>query len=1464
MRGRFGRLATTTLLMLAVLVGRAAGDGDNEDEEDAVPALAAGLVARYTAADGRTCLRRDQSVQFAGHDRPPDERLPPGEFSAEWRGSVLAMAPGQYRFYLHACGTAELKIAGRQVLKTQAQQPRWFESQPIELDYGHHPLQISYRTAGNAARLGLYWSGPRFELEPVPAQALWHQPADDPGDRFERGGELWRALRCANCHRDGAKDERPEPEKLLPATMAPDLTRLSGNVSRRWLVDWLRRAGRHETSSPTRMPTFGMSPDEADAIAAYLLDALPVRVSAAAAPRETPPGSAQHGERLWLTLGCLACHRLGELGSTGLFGGGDLTHVADKRPVDFFARWLEDPAAINPAHRMPVFRLSPGERNDLAAYLATLGAGPMEPAEEPAPSAPLLVVRGKRLVEESRCGACHHLPQPAAAASFALGRLNAASPGDRGCLGPPDRKQRRPGYELSEADRDALVAYLAARVSAPRPDGRFVLREHNCLGCHAREASPGLAEKLPQLIQRHTELAPITPTLAPPPLTQVGDKLHDAALADAIAVRGPPLRPWLAVRMPRFDLSPDKLAALTRYFTTIDRIPDRPNESARLSLPGAKGDARTKAPDRASLVAAGSRLVTSTGFGCTSCHQIGRSQPTGVALAAHGTDLSRVGRRIRQSWFGRWVHNPARIVPRIEMPAIQVPVRGVLDGRLDDQLAAVWHVLNLPGFEPPRAGPIRIARHLGDAGPAVVITDVVETPDGSFVRPLVVGLSNRHNLLFDLAGGQLSAWWLGDTGRQQTRGKAWYWEPAGKNLIAADRGAGGEIILLRTVSEIAPGRVSDVSDVDRKKTVRGSGFRVQDGKRAIEPVAFHGQVLSELDHWEQIAGGVRFGYRLKFDGEARPITLRVEQEITATEDKLGHGFRRRWLVRGVPAGDTLRLRLTPAGQAEIKPPRRLAVPGAEADLSVEVITPPNAKLEHSGDRGGYVSLPSRGVDLQVVCEAVYLAHAAVEPQPAEPPRETMQPAALAVVPGYEAVRLALPRDEMPTGLAWRSDGTLAFCSLKGGVWLARDSDGDGLEDRLQPFADGLPAPYGIAAHGDSLDVCAKYGVVRLADADADGHADRGEVVASGWGYTADYHDWTVGLPSDASGHYYIGLPCQQDDRSSDEAYLRGTAIKLVPREPSPEEPRRYALEPISAGLRFPMGLAVGRDGAVFATDNQGNYTPFNELNHLIAGARYGFINKLEASRDFHPASEEPAVAIPHPWTRSVNGICFLHTPDAVRRRRGNDAFGPFEGQLLGCEYDTRRLIRLSLERIGDTYQGAVYPFSVEPAAGAETFEGPVVSAVSPAGDLYIGNLRDSGWGGGQNTGSLVRLRPRGEVPLGISEVRAEADGFSIAFTGEVAPQQARLAKNYSVSSYRRIATPAYGGPDVDRADEAMVSVELSPDARAARLRLSRLRPGFVYELRLGNLAPRGRAFFPAEAYYTLRKVPEKNRDEQAR
>ena len=345
----------------------------------------------------------------------------------------------------------------------------------------------------------------------------------------------------------------------------------------------------------------------------------------------------------------------------------------------------------------------------------------------------------------------------------------------------PDARKHRPGYRLSKDDARALRRYYATARTAPR-DGRLLLAEYNCLACHAREGTreaipllpPLLADKLAAVSKRYPDLAPQVPALTPPAFNSVGDKLTDAALVESIARRGEPHRPYLRVRMPRFPLGDDDLHTLVRHLIDTDRVPPREATPASRMRHGATVTPLPAADSSPATASAARAATLSAAF----------NRP--AIRSMHAARIScGLERRIRRPWFDRWVRNPARIVPRMEMPSVQIPVSGVLDGKLDEQLDAVWHVLNLPGFEPPLPNPIRTLRHSGnhlDAEP-IVLTDILQHGKQTRIKPFLVGLANRHNVLFDLETGSLSQWRVGDLARQHTRGKAWFWEPAGSVIL---------------------------------------------------------------------------------------------------------------------------------------------------------------------------------------------------------------------------------------------------------------------------------------------------------------------------------------------------------------------------------------------------------------------------------------------------------------------------------------------------------------------------------------------------------------------------------------------------------------------------------------------------------------------------------------------------------
>ena len=1436
-RRHFEDFRWATFLAFLALSCHVACAQEEDEEEPHLP----GLTATYSDEARHSFRRLDEAIAFHWGDAAPDPRLLAKSFAVRWQGKLFAQGTGEYRLALFASGQVEVKLAGKTVIPRQEVKGAWIFAEPVTLPFDHHPLEIAFRQTREPAQIALYWSGPQFQLEPVPPRHLFHDRKETFVPHYEPGEALAAALRCASCHRE---------EKSSQPMAAPSLMHLADNINEGWLRDWLKQESSTPGKISRRMPLFGFSDQEAAAIEAYLLrdkqTAAGTRSAPAAPTPKTKPKAGEKpkeapstasGERLFLTLGCLACHQVKDLGESGLFGGGDLTQIAAKRPSPFFAAWLKDPTKLNPDHRMPVFDLSDDERTSLSLYFASLTSAlkNSEPRQPPAE----LVTQGRKLVATHRCASCHALPKDAElAAPEGAKPLSDQSDWSKSCALTPKTSKAHLGYSLTEKDQQALREFFSAkraRDSAKKQvSGRLALVQNNCLACHGREGVESLssvlparlAEKLAAVAEKHEQLAPLVPAMTPPSLNSIGDKLHDAALEGAIRRKGPPHRDYLLVRMPRFPLADDEMKRLIDYFVSADRIPLLPANTSPKQDPS----------QEAAFSLAGSRLVSSDGFGCTSCHQVGKVIPDKAPLNARGPALSSLDKRVRKEWYDRFLRSPSRIVPRMEMPSVQIPVRGVLSEKLDDQLSALWHVLSTPSFEPPEPNPFRVLRMAGGKAhdEAQTILDTIHHRDTVFTKPVLMAFSNRHNLLFDLETNRLAAWYVGDAASQRTKGKSWFWVAGGHDLLV-NQSPDPELSLAIDGQEVKPLLCDQVL---------AQPFRL-----------FAGQSLL-------------FEYSVSFQAATskEPIHLLITEVFSdwqSQSEAPSTTVAREVFIRGVPKGATLHFRALDEDSARktILRENVFSLAGEHrAQVSVDANEWQQVRTSgliiarrHDADEFGYGQRRERGVKIRLQYSTQLPIDRFAESQPAPAVSDVSQ---VDVGQGLSATRLPLPVNVLPTALAFQPDGTLVAGTLTGNVFLAVDAHPkDGVEETTYTLADGLPAPYGLFASANSVDVLTKTELVRVPAAPSRGVI---QFVTSGWGHTADYHDWAIGLPQNERGEYYIGLPCQQDERSPAGARFRGTVARLVPRKSTKNDPREYSIDVLSTGHRFPMGLAVNHDGDLFVTDNQGNYNPFNELNHVRKGAFFGFVNANDKkNKDYKPPPvTEPAINIPHPWTRSVNGICFLYTPKKLREETGKDAFGPLEGQLVGCEYDTRRLIRMSLQKIGDTYQGAAYPLSQEPSSPEKGFLGPIVCAVSPRGDLYVGSIRESGWGAGNNVGEIVKIKFEAEkLPCGIREVKAIKGGFTIDFLREVDAKKAAEIVNYSIASYRRISTPAYGGPDVDRRTEKISSVEVAENHRRVTVQLPEMRTGFVYEIQLKNLAPADAEFFPSEAYFTLHGIP---------
>ena len=602
------------------------------------------------------------------------------------------------------------------------------------------------------------------------------------------------------------------------------------------------------------MPHFKLDRKQADSIASFLF-------SNSVAPKpnvkRASKSDASAGRETIIAKGCLGCHELDGVGRQSVFSGPLFNDLEKKRSREFVYRLLGDPSSVGKP-RMPLVKLNDDERRNIAAALV-----PNEDFDVDGADTDKSTAAGEQLFRTHRCGACHEVASKSQVPRLAS--LDGRSDWQKSCAIPQENEvsgSAQPSYRLDQADQSALKTYFSLRFRAGALTLRDHLREQNCIGCHQRESMTQSVELASLLAKTHPAVVTEPGTVKPPSLNGVGDKLTTDALERVI--RGElQVRPWLSVRMPAFNGA----SSLANEFATADRIPSGYDDQESRSI---------SPPDH---VAA--RLVTSEGFGCVSCHPIGKVKPTKAPLNTLGPSLSMAGDRIREPWFHRWVRDPARIVPRMEMPSIKQSIGGVLDDDLDLQLHAVWAAINRPGFQPPEPNPVRVIRRSGVLDrpqPAAVLTDVVRTKGNVLVKPFVVGLANRHNLLFDLASGRLSSWWLGDVARQRTDKKTWYWELGGANRLRDAEGP--ELSLVST---------------------NGVSW----------PIAT-GQFVTEPDAWEHSSTGVTLRYRYQFDGEADVLLVSDRFEFVGRS-----GWRRSMNLSNVPKGFRVRVKLPKLLQEDV-------------------------------------------------------------------------------------------------------------------------------------------------------------------------------------------------------------------------------------------------------------------------------------------------------------------------------------------------------------------------------------------------------------------------------------------------------------------------------------------------------------------------------------------------------------------
>lgn len=532
------------------------------------------------------------------------------------------------------------------------------------------------------------WRCLAFVLVLVPAISL-ASPHVTGFERFhagaptaEGGAVLFSELGCANCHGDSA---------VVVPRQGPNLADLSIRVERDWVEGFLRdpESGRKGSTMPSLL--HGLAEDEVDDVIAWL-GSLRTKLTL----KKQRHANAERGSALYHEKGCVACHAPTP-DFRGPHGNGEgfdaslaVAHpdLKKKTSLEALHHFLSDPSRYRPDGRMPHLALEGEDAIDLAAHLIDFQASDPREAKSvtawPAAGEGSLE-RGEAIARTANCAACHDLPGIEKAE---IVKLTGPPARDTGHCLSAEPVPGLPHYDLTEAQRDSLEAFLAG----PRPerdeDGGLTLAAMNCYACHERDGKGGPTPATNPFFTGDESLGD-SGRLAPP-LTGIGAKLRGEWLEGVLSGDAEHrVRPYLATGMPAYR---DHAAALAGWFAEIDARPDE----ATLSL-------------RDEDLEAGRKLLGIVGgVNCITCHHWGENRSLGIPAV----DLASLDRRLRPEWFRSYLLDPASYRPGTLMPPLwpggQSTVPDLLGGDAERQIAAIWNFIakgeGAPEGFPDRSG----------------------------------------------------------------------------------------------------------------------------------------------------------------------------------------------------------------------------------------------------------------------------------------------------------------------------------------------------------------------------------------------------------------------------------------------------------------------------------------------------------------------------------------------------------------------------------------------------------------------------------------------------------------------------------------------------------------------------------------------------------------------------------------
>ena len=440
----------------------------------------------------------------------------------------------------------------------------------------------------------------------------------------------------------------------------------------------------------------------------------------------------------------------------------------------------------------------------------------------------------------------------------------------------------------------------------------------------------------------------------------------------------------------------------------------------------------------------------------------------------------------------------------------------------------------------------------------------------------------------------------------------------------------------------------------------------------------------------------------------------------------------------------------------------------------------------------------------------------------------------AVHPSFDMFQ-AKPADFNPRigGIDFIDEDTMVICTwdATGSVYLLTNyNTDDPSKIEVKQIAKGLAEPLGIKMVDGELYVLQKQELTKLIDTDNDGIIDEYQKVCDSWHVTSHYHEFAFGLVY-KEGSFYATLAT---DLGSEYKNVpdRGKVVRI--------SKDGSEIEVIAEGFRTPNGISEGPDGALYVSDNQGNWIPTSKIVRVEKGKWYGYRHAdWDRVKDYE--EQPPLVWLPH------TEISNSPSQQAILN------LGPYKDQLIYGDVTHGGIKRVFIDEVDGVKQGAAFRFIQGLDAGINRM------VWGPDGNLYAGGIGSGGnWRHeGKLWYALHRFNYNANSTFEMLAVRAKVGGMEIELTEPIASIEAITAASFNVQQYYYEATENYGGPKKGEETLEVASVSVSDNRKKVFLEIPGIKNGKVVYIHIRKpfSSENGQALWSTETWYTMTKKP---------